>query len=197
MLFSRITLCTVAFAVYQSVYFDAMASDFPGLDKDVPGFNNLPFDIPTGDAHKCYLILNEMSPYKGNIAAIEDFMSIFGGKYARSKAGYYFNIPSTDMYIYSKTSCIKSCEANIIIKSAYNIDSYRIKITKESFVEMYPSDDNWVNRFGFVIYTHSTDINNGNKEFYYKITKDAGKSGANINISYGMRTDKINYCSGV
>ena len=104
------------------------ADDFPGLDREVPGFNNLPFPIPNGDAHKCYNILENLKPYQGDVSAIDDFLRLSKTKLKRTTQDYYFNVPFTDIYVYSPSACNTSCRGSLIVKTTYNIDDYKIEI---------------------------------------------------------------------
>lgn len=182
-------------------------ADWPGLREAPPGFNNLPFSIPTGEAHWCYDIRERLEPVSKEEASFffEGQRDYLAALLANNRAKM-FRLPHSDVAVVAREGCGDVCKIDIAIRSSYNIELYKdILLEKVARVEVYPAGDDWTVSSSFKMVVHGvrrSDIkaasdaqHSGVKEaFVYLASRSVDRSKAADSVEYGFKPDKFNDC---
>lgn len=182
-------------------------ADWPGIQEVPAGFNNLPFSIPTGEAHWCYDVRKELRPVSREEASFffegqKDYLaSLLVG--SRSKM---FRLPNADVAVVARNGCGDVCKIDIAIRSSYNLELYKdLSLEKAARVEVYPAGGDWTVSSSFEMVVHGvrrSDIkaafdarHSGVKEaFVYLTSRSVDRSKATDSLEYGFKPDKFNGC---
>lgn len=198
-------------AVLLGLFLSALPSlgfaDWPGLREAPPGFNNLPFSVPTGEAHWCYDIRKKLKP-----VSREEASFFFEGQkgylaaFLASSRVKMFRIPHSDVAIVARRGCGDACKIDIAIRSSYNLEIYKdISLEKAARVEVFPAGNDWNVSSSFVITVHGVrrnDIEAGfgtrhdglGEAFVYSSSRSVNRAKAIDSVEYGFKLDTFNDC---
>lgn len=203
----RLRFAAVLLGLSQFAFPSLGFADWPGLREAPPGFNNLPFSVPTGEAHWCYDIREEIKPVSREETSF--FFEGQKGYLAALKASgrvKMFRIPHTDVAVVARGGCGDICKIDIAIRSSYNLELYKdISLEKGARVEVIPHGDDWDASSGFMITVHGvrrSEIKagagarkNGVAEaFVYLSSRSVNRAEAKDSVEYGFKPDEFNDC---
>lgn len=171
-------------------------ADWPGILEAPPGLNNLPFSIPTGDAHWCYNIREKLEPVSREEASFffegqKDYLAAL----LASRRAKMFRLPRSDMAVVARRGCDELCEVDIIVRSAYNVDIYKnILVGRQGSIEMVPSIDGWKTYSEFIAVLHDLKYKGEKAAFVYQLSRSVDRSKVNDRVEYGFASEMYDDC---
>lgn len=171
-------------------------ADWPGILEAPSGFNNLPFSIPTGDAHWCYNIREKLGPVSREEASFffegqKDYLAAL----LASRRAKMFRLPQSDMAVVARRGCDELCEVDIAVRSAYNVEIYRdIRLGKQASIEMVPSVNDWKTYSEFIAVLHDLKYKGEKSAFVYQLSRSVDRSKVNDRVEYGFASEMYDDC---
>lgn len=172
------------------------ADDIPGLDEAPPGFNNLPFSLPAGDARWCYMLRDELKPLSKEEASFffEGQQEYLAELLADTKARM-FRLPYSDLAVVARHGCGSTCKVDIAVRSTFNVELYKgVSLGKSPRVDVTTTNDDWKTRFGFDVWINDLKRNGKKVGFGYQRSSGADRSKAKDSIEYGFGPDTGTGC---
>ncbi|MCM5555741.1 hypothetical protein [Pleomorphomonas sp. NRK KF1] len=171
-------------------------ADWPGLLEAPPGFNNLPFSLPAGDAHWCYNLRRELKPVlKEEASFLFEGQKRYLAELLASGSAKIFRLPHSDVAVVARRGCGEVCKVDIVIRSTYNFEIYHnVTVGNRASVEVNTSNDDWKSRFGFVAAIHDLRRNGKKSAFVYQMSRSASRTKAKDSVEYGFEPEKYDDC---
>ncbi|PIP00643.1 hypothetical protein [Pleomorphomonas carboxyditropha] len=174
----------------------SLADDIPGLLEAPPGFNNLPFSLPTGDARWCYMLRDELKPILKEEASFffEGRKEYLAELLANTNARM-FHLPHSDLAVVARHGCKKTCKVDIAIRSTFNVEIYEdVSLGKSPRVEAITSGDDWKTRFGFSVWINDLRRKGVESAFVYYMSRSADRSKVKDGVEYGFQSADETVC---
>lgn len=168
----------------------------PGLLEAPPGFNNLPFSLPTGEAIWCYMLRDELKPVsKEEASFFFEGQKEYLAELLTNTNTRMFRLPHSDLAVVARHGCGKTCKVDIVVRSMFNIEFYKdISLGKSPRVEVVPNNDDWKTRFGFDVWINDLKRNGKKVGFGYQRSSGTDRSKAQDRVEYGFGPDTGTAC---